>query len=98
MIKIEGGTPRGDAHLCKTCTRATIAKGPKLSDEIIYCHSLETRITFPVHTCTRHDANTQDLQLMKEDALYIDVNKKNNKVGFRTWNDLSDTERWRDLC
>ena len=83
-IKIQGGTAReGESPLCYTCRSSTIARGPRLGDEIVECHALETRIAFPVTFCTRY-VNRQHpaVHEMEEIAWVLRTDAKRNKVGF----------------
>lgn len=84
QIKIEGGTARhSDPPLCHTCRSVTIARGPRLGDEIVECHALETRITFPVTFCTRY-VNRQhpSAHEMEEIAWVLRTDAKRHTVGF----------------
>lgn len=83
-IKIEGGTAReGDAPLCHTCRSATIARGPRLADELVECHAFESRITFPVTFCTRY-VNRQHPSVhdMEEIAWILRTDAKRHRIGF----------------
>lgn len=98
MIKIQHGTAPSDAHLCRTCVSSVIARGHRLDEEVIYCHALERDITFPIHSCTQYrSANAPSLRQMQEDAIYIDINKKTNRIGFKRYDELPDEEKWRSL-
>lgn len=83
-IKIQGGTARAcDPPLCHTCRRATIARGPRLRDEIVECSVLETRITFPVTFCTNYiDRQNAGLHEMEEIAWILRTDPKRNRIGF----------------
>jgi hypothetical protein len=83
-IKIEGGTAHeGDPPLCYTCRSATIARGPRLADEVIECHALASRITFPVTFCTRY-VNRQhpSIHEMEEIAWVLRTDASRQRIGF----------------
>jgi len=93
-IKIRGGTAHNsDPPLCHTCRHATVTRGRRLRDEIIECHALSARITFPVTFCTnyvnRHHPSIHD---MEEIAWVLRTDARKRQVGFVQ----AKTLRWHE--
>lgn len=83
-IKIQGGTAReGDPPLCQSCRRATVARGLRLRDEIIWCDALETRITYPITSCTTYLSRQHpSLYEMEDIAWVLRTDARKRQIGF----------------
>ena len=96
-VKIRGGTVSGgDAPLCQTCRYATIVRGARLRDEIINCRWLddESRITFPVASCTSYsDRRQPSLRDMEDAAWILRTDVRRHEIGFVRSSKLPDSER-----
>jgi hypothetical protein len=95
-IKIQGGTAdNGQPSLCHTCRRATVVRGARLRDEIVQCVMLETRITFPVSSCSGY-VNRQHpgIHEMEDIAWILRTDAKRTKIGFVQAKDLKLKDRY----
>jgi hypothetical protein len=97
-VKIRGGTVmHSDTPLCQTCRFATIARGPRLGDEIVECASLtygRGRITFPVTYCTAYsDRRQPSIREMEDVAWVLRSDPKRNEIGFVRASKLRERER-----
>jgi hypothetical protein len=95
-IKIQGGTVQhGQSSLCHTCRRAIVVKGQRLGDEIIECSVLESRITFPVTSCTNYlNRQHPGLYEMEDIAWILRTDARRGRMGFVQAKDLKLTDRY----
>ena len=97
-FKIRGGTANhGEPPLCATCRCATIAKGPRLRDEIVECSRLSERatITFPVVSCTGYsDKRLPSIHEMEETAWVLRSDPRRNHLGFVHASRLTAKDRY----
>ena len=93
-IKIQGGTARaGDPPLCHSCRHATVARGLRLRDEIIWCNTLETRVTYPVTSCTTYlNRQHPSIHEMEEIAWLLRTDARKQQIGFVE----AKTLKWHD--
>lgn len=87
IINVKGA--KGNKRLCDSCDRSHIIKGPKESDELIWCTAngfdSPTVINIEVHECNKYRAkNMPSLYEMEKMALIITQDKK-GKIGFVRW-------------
>ena len=94
-VKVHGGTAAdNEPSLCLSCRHATIVKGRRASQEIIRCGQVESRITFPVTSCTTyvHKAHPT-LWAMEDIAWVLRTDLKKNHIGFVRAKDLRHPDR-----
>jgi hypothetical protein len=94
-IKIHGGTARGsDPPLCLSCRYASIAAGASASAQIIHCSRLDSRIHFPVLSCTRYLHHQHPSLYDLEDIAWIlRTDTSRNRIGFVRAKDLKARDR-----
>ena len=97
-IKVRGGTVSdGSTSLCGTCRWATIARGPRLGNEIVECTEIRAnrgRITFPVVQCTDYaDRRLPSLRDMEDIAWVLRTDNRHKQIGFVRSRDLKPSER-----
>jgi hypothetical protein len=98
-VKIRGGTGTdGSTPLCYSCRWATIARGPRLGDEIISCSRLSDnhgRIRFPVVSCTAYtDRRLTSLHDMEDLAWVLRSDNRRKQIGFVRARDLKPVHRY----
>ena len=98
-LKIHGGTVTdGCTSLCTTCRWATIARGPRLNDEVVECTEFRAhrgRITFPVVQCTDYqDRRLPSLRDMEDLAWVLRTDNRSKQIGFVRSRDLKPAERY----
>jgi hypothetical protein len=86
VLKIHGGTPRGDRNLCSTCRQCQRTKGMNSGRETALCFasgSQPRRLSEPMVECSSYsDKRTPDLFSMKEIAWSLMTDKGGRKIGF----------------
>jgi len=90
VFQMQGGTPRGDCHLCPSCNGATIRRGVNGSQDLQICNFISQVtggrrgiINGPVARCTSYyPRNLPQLHELQEIAWELSFN--NRKIGFIT--------------
>ena len=74
---------------------ASIVRGLRLGEQVVECHVLESRITFPVTFCTRY-VNRQhpSVREMEEIAWILRTDSKRHHIGFVQSKQLPWKERF----
>jgi hypothetical protein len=94
-INVRGGTARDDdPSLCLTCRFGKVAHGVTLTEHIVYCSQLESRITFKVTSCSEYlDRGHPSLWHMEDIAWILRTNARRQTIGFVRAKDLRPKER-----
>lgn len=89
VLKIKGGTTQGQTNLCKTCRDAHITRD-RNNQEITVCNTGRARlIKAPIAECNRYDNEAlPSLYDLKAIAWVVNTDKKTNKVGFLSPDEL----------
>ena len=85
-LKINNGTPLGNAHLCRGCAHGQFTTGYRETDVLVICASSEPSrlVPFPVHECTAYwDRNRPGLAQMQKYALNFAHDRRKSVAGFK---------------
>lgn len=92
LRRVIEGTPKFDGNsLCKSCSYSVHLRGEKLSEEIIQCQAIDSRITFKVTSCNNYKkSGGTPLPEMYNMAWKIATDKKGKTIGFASPKEFRD--------
>lgn len=103
LIKVRDGTPLQHADaLCDTCRHATVIRGRRLDEQLVFCRGVAiepVRITFTVIDCSDyHDVREPTYHELLEKAWILRPSTKRHAAGFVRASDLNPREAARVLA
>src|SRR5262245_26733560 len=99
QVKVHEGTTRHDqASLCLSCRHATVVKGHRLEEQLVFCDLLyggNNRIRFPVASCSGFASRTHPtIREMEEIAWVLRTDPNRKPIGFVAARDLKPEDRY----
>lgn len=88
---VQGGTPTGDP-LCRTCIFGHYMKGARISDERLFCQTIQHFLGSEKYECSQYaDRRHASLDDMRRTAWYLRTDEFHGSIGFvsaREWRNL----------
>lgn len=79
---LKDGT-RSDTRLCDSCERSQIMKGCQQGQEIVWCHSLDKYLPFPISDCTSYSRKGEMSEYEAKEIGWVLESKAGKVVGFK---------------